>query len=550
MNRIYQKSTKFLISYAPYIITVLLITLPWFLKSGFLFFTDFSWGPRMALSLTNSDFLFSFIIKGLSFILPVDLIQKLFISLTLLIILLGGKKIAEYFILDKTLVFIVSLFTLFNPFVYDRLLYGQIEIVLALGFLCFTVGYLLSYLKNKQNREFLLFCIFSALTLQFSIVFVFILLILIICLLLIHYSELKKITTTIHIQNIIWFFAILFILNFFFILATLTHTTTWEGFINPNIDKQHLAAFQTAGNGALDTAKNVLMMAGFWGAEQYRYVDLKQFPSNLGRSFILLLPLICWGWFICFRSKDILKRRLAIGLLILFGVSAFLAIGIKSFPSKLVTIWLFDHVYFYRALREPQKWVSLIVLVYSIFLAFGLNEFFQKRLVQKNNLLFKILLVGIIVMQAPLLIWGFGGQAKPTNYPEDWATINQIIIRESNCQNKTLFLPWHLYMSFEWIGKIIANPAKNYFKCPIISGTNMEFGGIYDNNPSKIGKAVQIWLESNGKINLNATSGENFQYIILAKELDWQGYNWLDDLQSAKLLKETKTLKLFELHYE
>ena len=105
-------------------------------------------------------------------------------------------------------------------------------------------------------------------------------------------------------------------------------------------------------------------------------------------------------------------------------------------------------------------------------------------------------------------------------------------------------------MNFKWVGKVIANPAKDYFTCPTISGTNMEFGGIYDNNPGKVGTAVQNWLASKGKTNLNEKSAENIQYIILTKEVDWQNYNWLNELKSLKLIQETETLKLFQITNE
>ena len=35
--------------YLPYLGVVSAITLPWFFKSGYLFFTDMSWGPNLNL---------------------------------------------------------------------------------------------------------------------------------------------------------------------------------------------------------------------------------------------------------------------------------------------------------------------------------------------------------------------------------------------------------------------------------------------------------------------------------------------------------------------
>ena len=162
-------------------------------------------------------------------------------------------------------------------------------------------------------------------------------------------------------------------------------------------------------------------------------------------------------------------------------------------------------------------------------------------------------LSGIIIMQTPLLLWGLGGQVKPIQYPNDWREINEFIRLESykveskKCDDKILFLPWHMYMNFKWIGTIVANPANQFFDCPVISGTNMEFGGIYDNSQSKEGRAVQLWLASRGRTDFLTANSFGVKYIILAKEIDWQNYLWLNFNPQVKLIKETEMIILYEV---
>ena len=54
----------------PYSLVVLAITLPWFFKSGYLFFTEFVGGPKVILDWRSGWFLFDAVIVGLSYILP------------------------------------------------------------------------------------------------------------------------------------------------------------------------------------------------------------------------------------------------------------------------------------------------------------------------------------------------------------------------------------------------------------------------------------------------------------------------------------------------
>jgi len=42
--------------------------------------------------------------------------------------------------------------------------------------------------------------------------------------------------------------------------------------------------------------------------------------------------------------------------------------------------------------------------------------------------------------------------------------------------------------------RIVSNPAPIFFRCPTIYGTNMEWGGIYDNVYDANDIAVQNWF--------------------------------------------------------
>jgi hypothetical protein len=559
----YKKSAKntllFLARFSP----VLFIVAPLFFTKGYIFLTDLVWGPNISLSWSSQYFLLNVAVKGLSFLLSVDLIEKLYITLCLGLALWGGRKIAGLFLKEPWLVFVASLFALFNPFVYDRAMYGQINIVGAFGLMLLGAGFLLEYLEKKQWRQIVFAGLTFAFSIQFSPHFIFFIAAFYIFVFLPglfigkrgmtggdddNKSGTKaKIIDAVKISVIL--LVIAFALNANWIIGGITGASALGQFVSKGITQQDLVAFQTSGKTGADALGNVLMMSGFWGKDQFRYADLTTFANNWGRSFFLLLPLILWGFVAGLRSREKKYRVMTIGAGALFIVSVVLATGIRISVGSQITYFLFNHLPFYKGLRETQKWVSVATMIYLIFLSVGLRELFTKKIVQRNALIMKILVGAIIVMQAPLLLWGFGGQVKPVQYPSDWYTVNSYIVHDdAGCSGSILFFPWHEYMSFSWIGAIIANPAPAFFQCPVISGTDMEWGGnIIGASEDPVGQAVVAWLNTGGKTDLLRNTTYNIKYIVLAKELDWQSYVGMGTNPELQPVMETATLVVYKV---
>lgn len=538
------KIREILKEYLPHIAVIFLIVFPWFLKSGNLFFIDMAWGPHMVVDW-NGAWCLALVIKILMLFFSTGLAQKILITIILLIILQGGKKVSENFIGNKWLIFISSLFFLFNPFIYDRLMYGQIGFVFAFGFFCLSIGYLIEYIfKEKSIKQSLLIGLFVAIAIQLSAHFIFFFVIFYLFFISLCFLQKQKIRWKILLRSTFLIFFIIFILNINWILPTFLGISNAGKVIGDYITEQDLISFQTSGEDSKEVISNILMMSGFWGKDQFRYFDLTKFSENWGRSFFLLLPLIIYGLIIGLCNKKL--RPLSIGLVIIFLISVILSAGIKVPIFKDLNFWLFNNFPFYKGFREPQKWVALIVIIYGIFLSLGIKGLFNTKVVKNNKIIIILFLSAIIIMQAPLLLFGLNGQVKPVNYPADWHEINEYIIEQDNCQSNILFLPWHMYMRFNWIGNIVVNPAIRFFDCPVIQGTNMEWGGIYDNSQSIEGEIIGKWLENKGETALLTNNELNIRYIILAKEIDWQNYLWIDGLDNLKLIKETKTLRLYE----
>lgn len=535
---------KRIINLLPYIVVVLLITGIWFVKSGYLFFVDMAWGPQTIVEWQNSWFFLQLIFKASSYIIPAAVVEKIFISLVFLVVLLGGRKIAMNFINNKWLVFILSLFVLFNPFIYDRVGYGQFGLILAFGWLCLTFGYFLEYLQKRQPRQLILAGLFAAFIFHVSMHLVFLYLMLYILFLVLCIFQRKKIKWASYIKYTLLMFAIIIVLNINWLLPAFIGSSNLVEFISVKIGERDLEIFQVSGGSSGEAFKNVLMMSGFWGKDQFRYADLTKINTSWGRSFYFLTPLFIWGLIIGLYKKK--RRKLTIGLLIAFIIATVLALGIRMPIGRNLTLWLFENVSFYKGMRETHKWTAILVIVYFIFLIFGTKELFKRRIVAGNKFIFKILLTTVIVLYTPALLFGFGKQILPTHYPDDWHEMEQFIVEDGNCEGKILFLPWHLYMSFNWVGRVVANPANRFFSCPVIQGTNIEMKNVYDNTVNPDNKLVKEWIFTHGG-PLLAENSLNIQYVIVAKEVDWQNYIWIDKSSRLDLIRSTHHLLLYKV---
>lgn len=548
-----------------YIFVISAIVMPWVIRPGYLFFTDMAWGANIKLDWTDSWFLFNLLIKGLSFVIPVDFLEKIFVIFSLALILLGGrifvKTVLEYYngfkptvIGSRWLVFAISLFALFNPFVYDRALYGQFGILAAYGCLLFVVAYLFKAWQTLDFKNLLRAAALSAVALLFSVHFVFFLAPFYLLFLIVIFLERKEIRVKEGFKNfrfnLLLSISIVLALNANWLVAMFFGASSLTNFVGQGITNQDLSAFQTVGRTPIETFSNVLLMSGFWGKEQFRYLDLTDMPG-WQRSFIFLVPLVSYGVYCSFRRRSRQEKILSAGLMITFILAVFLAVGIKSSFFGGLSLFLYDHFPLYKGLREPQKWVAVIVPIYLFYLTLGVSRLQGYGLIKKNRCLSIVVLAAIIIMQAPSLLWGFNRQVKSTSYPLDWYEIDNFLVNRApqsyGCSDKVLFLPWHMYMYFGWAGKIIVNPASTFFACPVLVGTNMEYGGIYSNSSDFSSQEINAWVSTGGHSGVPKISGSALRYIILAKEVDCGKYSWLDSLPYLELIKETETLLVYEI---
>jgi hypothetical protein len=551
----------------------------WFFQNGYIVMTDLTHGPGREYAFNSSTILMNIILYLGDFI-SYEFSSKFIYIFTFLLLYFAGVHLAKNFTENKYLQSFIGTFSVMNLFVYERTLYGQVGVTLACGFLILFFSYLCkiyftetkieTYLKKenrgveeqekkgkeiKQERNLaspnfaqkvffqniLLAGIFAGLAIDSSIHVVFFIIFILVIFFIAEISKIYKnnlfnfkVFLKLSLENV-YIFLISLLVNIGFIINTFLGKNQILDFTNSKISNLDLNAFQTVGNNIFEKLFNVLLLTGFWGREQKRFLDITDNPL----WFIAFLPFIFLFIFALYKLYLNNKK------LFFICISFILLIPILAVATSISHLdFLYKYIPFYNGLREPQKWTMLLIPVYSILIIFGIKNI--KNISQ--NILISFFFLILFLFQNKFL-FGFWGQMKSVEYPESWYKVNQIIENNNlekfgqKCKRENLFLPWHLYLSFPFTQNVIANPANSFFTCKTIVGTNMEFGGVFDNNLNDASNKYGFWIFENNK---NAPP-ESLEYIIVAKSVDWERYNWLKENSFVENIFEDENMILYKV---
>jgi hypothetical protein len=183
----------------------------------------------------------------------------------------------------------------------------------------------------------------------------------------------------------------------------------------------------------------------------------------------------------------------------------------------------------------------VLVIMYTALFAYTLNHISKRY---ETNLFSYIFILLLLIVQFRFL-FGFWGQVRPVEFPLGWQAAEEYISTDNpGCSRKILMLPWHMYLSYPFTKKIVANLGGHYFSCPVISGTNMEWGGIYDNNYNSESARVGRWLQLKSQLTVPP---ENIGYIVLVKTVDWELYRVIDNNQNLEKVLENDDLLVYKV---
>lgn len=527
-----------------YAIAALLILWP-LLGRGYILTLDMVFTPRLALpEVVTSSYLLHASLHVLNMIVPSDVIQKLLLFAILVLSGLGMHRLIGFLqtistpvVTSRLAAYTGGLLYMINPFTYSRFMAGQYSVLLGYAFLPFFVLALLRFLRQPSRGTSL---VLAAWILGISIVSI-------------HTLGLAFVIGCIAVVQTIWHYRIdrarlkqlglhivgiatAFILaSSYWLLPFLQgHGPTAASIATFQTSDQ--SAFATEGSGILGQLIHVIRLQGFWGEGEGLYL----LPQD---RFVLwpIVVIVVWV-LVVIGAKSLWRRNREICLLLLSStaIATILAIGIG-------TTWLSQYVPFFAGYREPQKFVAIIALGFAIFVGFAIANIRQKTTKMTGRIIAGVISAVVIVGFTPVMFGGFDGQLVPRDYPADWYTVNEQLSRDDDTF-QVLFLPWHLYMRYQFAGRVIAHPGNGFFDKPIISSDNPELQGtkpaVSDTQKELLANQILPQAPMSNRLG-SQLQWLDIKYIILAKDADYISYDYLNHQQDLQLVTETATLKLY-----
>lgn len=529
-----------------YIALVLAILLP-LLCRGFTLTLDLIFTPKLRMPTTiSSSYIFSVILHDLNFILPSEVIEKIVLFFILVLSGIGMHLLAQYISRQKPNTyqslsfFFAGLLYTINPFTYDRFMAGQYEILLGYALIPWFVVSLLKFTLHPSLRQAIILAAGAVIISIVSIptigsIAIFIALSL-------GFKSWQNRKDKPWLKSITKFGLLalsIFIVasSYWLVPLVLGHGNTATTIDNFNTTDQ--MAFSTLGGSVLGRLENVLKLQGFWAESRGLYTLPQEHVATWELITLLVWLLIVIGAISLWRTR----QRFVV---ILFGSMAIVAIvlAIGTFNN-----WLATYIPFFAGYREPEKFVALVALSYAVFAGFGVSTTLQFCHDQGGR--FFLILGAIVLLCIPLIwtstmLWGFNNQLTPVQYPGDWYAMNKRLDADhSNFQ--VLFLPWHQYMSFNFAGRIIGNPAPQFFDKSVIISNNPQFKGIAPGTPNPEDTDISnILASASEKRDFGASLARyHVKYILLDFDSDYTRYSYLNHQTDLQVVAKGATLELY-----
>lgn len=463
------------------------------------------------------------------------------------------------------------IFMMINPFLYARMVEGQYGVYGWYALLLWACYFLYRRYKKWMLSDLVWWMVLAGLTVSLSyhaLFFVWLA------------STLILISNHRRWKNILYrsgSMIAICILNFNRIGASML----WNNYVSQvlkHVDTGHITSFQTQ-QGSEGLLYHVLSLHGFRWEGQGRFITPFSLNPYWTYIFGLLFLLIVYGYYRPWKS--VWDKTLAIWLWSVAIISYILALGISG-PWYIwqLTQWLYDHIPYYIGLREPQKWLWMLMIIYAVGLALWWHKLY-KRVIADDPFFtwpLRILLILLPMVYTPTMLFALKGQLQVFSYPEDYVQAKEYIYSvtspKESCQSEQCFdilvLPWHQYMSLSFTNKIAPNPWDRYFQSydnrslNILVGDNMELSDIYTQSSRPASKIIEHyvhpsqWLRASGKIDKETSwawcddvNWLGISGILLMKELERQrDKHYLDALVAhgyASLDHETNTTFFYRL---
>jgi hypothetical protein len=316
-----------------------------------------------------------------------------------------------------------------------------------------------------------------------------------------------------------------------------------------------LTAYAVVPDRSLGLVPNLLGLYGFWAENTGRFASMKAFVPFWPAILAALLVVCAIGAIAAFRQRNSGLAPWVAGLLIAGAVGFLLEMGVSNPLTSGVVTWLDVHIPIYRGMRDAGKWGALLALVYSQLSGLGTAAILTwlKKGVRSPLLsewaggFAAALLLALPLYYGNGLLFGAHGEIKPSAYPAGWYAADRLLVSDQ-MPGRGLFLPWHMYMRYSFVqnqNQVIACPAATFFSIPILSSGDPEVPGIMPAlSPDQT--AISSLVASGSTANwARVLADRGVKYVLLAKELDWENYKYLDQQAGLVRVADLGTMILY-----
>jgi len=450
------------------------------------------------------------------------------IAACLIVAGLGASRLTRATAPNFSVRLLAGLSYAFNPFVFDRIAVGQVGVLLGYALLPFAAASMLRA-SEAGGVERLGAAGWWAAMVAFSVHFLWIGGVVVLAVVVVRRARPRALLWSAASVGTV---AVLSAYLFFAQLGAGRPVT---------VGASDVAAYATRSDARLGLFGNVLGLYGFWRQGPRLPKDVVPiWPALL----VAILVVAAVGAFSALRDAE---RRPLAGVLLLSGTAGyFLALGTQG-PTGPLFRFLFDHVPLFQVMREPQKFLCLTALAYAVLFGWGAQQLLTwARQDRAMRLAVGVLVVALPLAYSPTFVNGLSGQVRGVNVPAGFAAADRLM---GDGPGQVLVLPWHQYLGFPWSHGVIANPAPVLFHRDVIVGDNVELPGVYSTSTSsRSGYLQSRYAQGAAQSDFgSAVAAVGVRYVVVAKTLDWQSFDWLHDQHDLRVALDTPDLTLFEV---
>ncbi|MBI5621690.1 hypothetical protein HY933_02400 [Candidatus Falkowbacteria bacterium] len=542
--------------YLEFAIVSLFIFWPLLIRGGYVFAIDMVFVPQIRFPREIDPYtILHFFMWLVNWVIPSTIVQKIMLCLVPFLSGVGMYRLIPTE--SRWPRYFAAFFYIFNPFTYSRFLYGHLLILLSYALIPFAVRAIIDFFSAPTRRSALrvvgwlvLITLIDFRTIFFVLLFFAVYWLCTEITLLMRDGRSACRRDSQFVRLILWsvVVAVVFVLlNSFWLIPAFFGQNSLVSWVKTQISDQNFDVFTTVSDANVGVYWNTAAMYGFWGDRERQYVVQKEVIPYWFWVFLALFALVLWGlvstlflrrrWKLYPNDQPATGPPLLLTLTIVALFSWVFVVGFASPYTRIVVSWLYSHILYLRGYREPQKFIALIVLAYAYLGALGFNNIIvllkQSAFIKKNKQVYPSIVFLIVILPllySPALFSAFGNQLYLSWYPAGWYEVNNILNDDPD-DFRTLFLPWHQYLEFAFSGKIIANPAEDFFDQPVIAGDNIEIGQIYSQSTRPESRVIEenIVLRQDKSERLIETLNQlNFKYVILATGGTFWAYDSLD----------------------